>query len=84
MPTANAVRYDDTVWLRGSQYQVMPLKPRLAGRVTELKRALEAGVPAYPDASRQDFYDVELSNGWAYIHVREHNETVYLVAYSPC
>jgi len=81
MPTANAVRYD-TIWLRGSDYRVTPLNARFAGHVPELKRALDAGVPAYPDASRRDFYDVELPTGWVYIHVREDKRTVYLVAYS--
>ena len=82
MPTANAVQYN-TMWLRGSDYLVTPLNARFAARVPELKRALDAGVPAYPDANRQNFYDVELPTGWVYIHVREDKRTVYLVAHSP-
>jgi hypothetical protein len=39
-------------------------------------------VPAYPDTSRRNFYDVELPSGWAYIHIRDDKQTVYLVAYS--
>ena len=36
---------------------------------TELERAIEEGIPAYPDLARADFYDVELEDHWAYIHV---------------
>jgi|SRR5438046_2664555 len=79
MPTANAVRYD-TIWLRGSDYLVTSLNARFAAHVPELKLALDAGVPAYPDASRSDFYDVALPTGWVYIHIREDKRTVYLVA----
>ena len=82
MPTADAIR-DDITWLRGGDYAVTPLNVRSADHVSELKKALEAGVPAYADASRRNFYDVELPTGWAYIHVREDKRTVYLVAYSP-
>jgi len=81
MPTANAIRHD-IMWLRGSDYAVTPLNARFAEHVSELKTALDAGVPAYADASRRNFYDVELPTGWAYIHVREDKRTVYLVAYS--
>lgn len=73
---------NDSIWLRAADYEVTPLNARLAARVSELKRGLERGLPAFPDANRQNFYDVELPNGWAYIHVREDKQTVYLVAYS--
>jgi hypothetical protein len=76
-----AVQYD-SVWLRPSDYEVAPLNSKLASRVPELVRALENGLPAYPDGSRQDFYDVELENGWAYIHVHDDRRMVYLVAYT--
>ena len=72
----------DTTWLRAPNYQVTPLNRTLAERVSELKRALQAGLPALPDANRENFYDVELPEGWAYIHVRDDNRTVYLVAFS--
>lgn len=71
----------DTIWLRPN-YQVSPLNPRLASRLPELKRALDAGVIAYPDANRASFYDIELPGGWAYVHVRDDKQTIYLVAYS--
>ena len=79
--TATAAAYE-SIWLRAGNYQVAPLNARLSNRVTELKSALESGVPAYPDAARPDFYDVELPNGWAYVHVRDDKQIVYLVAYS--
>lgn len=72
----------DTTWLRFPHYQVAALNPKLAGRVPELKHALESGLPACPDANRENFYDIELRAGWAYIHVRDETQTVYLVAYS--
>ena len=79
---ATAVQ-SDSIWLRAAKYNVAALNSKLAGRVSELKGALESGLPAYPDTNRGDFYDVELPNGWAYIHVREDKHTVYLIAYSP-
>jgi hypothetical protein len=79
--TAAAVQYD-SVWLRAANYEVAPLNARVSGRVSELKRALESGIPAYPDTNRANFYDVELPDGWAYIHVHDDNQTVYLVAFS--
>ena len=81
MMSATAVPSDAT-WLHAPNYEVRPLNSMLAGRVSEVKRALQLGVPAYADMSRPDFYDVELTNGWAYIHVHDDNRTVYVVAYS--
>ncbi|PYS39617.1 MAG: hypothetical protein DMG14_13360 [Acidobacteria bacterium] len=72
----------DSAWLRIPDYEITALNPKLAGRVPELKGALESGLPAYPDASRENFYDVELPTGWAYIHVRDEKQVVYLIAYS--
>jgi hypothetical protein len=72
----------DSIWLSAANYNVAPLNAKLDARIPELKRSLQAGIPAYPDTNRRDFYDVELPNGWAYIHVRDDNRTVYLVAYS--
>jgi hypothetical protein len=79
---ATAVQ-SDSIWLRAAGYSVNALNSKLTGRVSELKRALEAGLPAYPDNNRGNFYDVELPNGWAYIHVREDKQVIYLIAYSP-
>jgi hypothetical protein len=81
MMSATAVPSDAT-WLQAPNYEVLPLNSMLAGRVPEVRRALQLGVPAYADLSRSNFYDVELTNGWAYVHVRDDNRTVYLVAYS--
>jgi hypothetical protein len=81
MMTATAVQ-SDTTWLRIADYEIAALNSRLAGRLPELKHALVSGVLAYADASRDNFYDVELPTGWAYIHVRADRQTVYLVAHS--
>ena len=72
----------DSIWLSAVNYNVSSLNNKLEARVPELKHALQAGIPAFPDAGRDSFYDVELPNGWAYIHVRDDKRTVYLVAYS--
>ena len=74
----------DTTWLRVPQYQVASLNTKLSGRLPEMKRALEAGLPAYADPNRANFYDVEIPSGWAYIHVRDDKRTVYLIAFPPC
>jgi len=81
MTMATAIQ-SDTTWLRIQDYSIAALNTRLAGRVSELKHALQSGLSAYPDMSRENFYDVELPTGWAYIHVRDDKETVYLIAYS--
>jgi len=81
MNTATALQ-SDAIWLRTANYDVAALNPKLAARLPELESALRTGVSASPDSSRNDFYDVELVDGWAYIHVRDDKQTVYLVAYS--
>lgn len=78
--TAAALQSDVT-WLHMSDYDVAALHPRLTDRVAELKRGLRAGLPACADLNRRNFYDVELPGGWAYIHVRDDKQTVYLIAY---
>src|SRR5215813_522129 len=72
----------DAIWLRYANYQVIPLNPRLRGHIPELECSIQRGISAHPDWQRQDFYILELRSGWAYIHVRENANTVYLVAYS--
>lgn len=72
----------DTMWLRQQNYHIVALSPRLSPRVPEVAEALKQGLRAYPDANRENFFDVELESGWAYIHVRDEARTVYLVAYS--
>jgi hypothetical protein len=77
-----AALQNDTIWLESANYHVLPLNEKLSWLVQELRNELRAGIPAYPDNSRQGFYDVELKNGWAYIHVHDAAQTVYLVAFS--
>jgi hypothetical protein len=72
----------ENTWLRTPHYEVAALNRKLAGQLPDLKRALETGVCGYPDANRENFFDVELPTGWAYIHVRDENRTVYLIAHS--
>ena len=79
--TATAVQ-TDTAWLHISNYRIAALNQKLACRLAELEFALNSGVPAYSDSNRDSFYDVELPNGWAYIHVRDDKRMVYLVAFS--
>jgi hypothetical protein len=80
--TAATAARSDAIWLHAANYNVAPLNTKLADRVPELKRGLQSGIPAYPDMNRDNFYDIELPNGWAYIHIRDDKHTVYLVAYS--
>ncbi len=70
------------VWLELSGYHVVALKPDFDEHAAELERAIQRGIPAYPDPARGDFYDVALEEGWAYIHVYGDGHAVYLVAYS--
>jgi len=79
--TASAIQ-SDTTFLRIPNYEIAALNLKLSGRLPELKHALAAGLYAYPDTNRLNFYDVELPTGWAYIHVHDDKRTVYLVAYS--
>ena len=81
MMTATAIQ-SDTTWMRLRDYEITPLNDKLAGRIPELRNALASGLSAYADTSRENFYDVELPTGWAYIHVHNGTKTVYLVAYS--
>ena len=72
----------DAIWLRTSDYEVAALNSKLTDRVAELQDALRAGLPAYADENRKNFYDVELPGGWAYIHLHDGRQMVYLIAYS--
>jgi len=80
--TCAAALQNDTMWMKLRDYDVVALNARLSSRILELSNALRQGVAASADSSREDFYSVELTNGWAYIHVHNDARTVYLVAYS--
>ena len=69
----------DAMWLQLQDYHVIPLNERLDG--SELEQAIQRGIPARPDLRRNDFYDVELGCGRAYVHVHHDLQTVYLIAY---
>jgi hypothetical protein len=80
--TCAAPVQNDTIWLEFKNYAVVPLNSRLSSHVSELRNALGEGVPAYPDNSRDGFYDIELESGWSYVHIHDDARTVYLVAFS--
>ena len=71
------------VWLRLPGYCVTALKPEFGEAAIELERAIHEGIPAHPDSARPDFYAVALDGGWAYIHVHQDRQAVYLVAHFP-
>jgi hypothetical protein len=75
-------RTRDLVWLRLNGYRVVALKPEFDEHTIQLERALQKGVPAYPDSARADFYDVALEEGEAYIHVYQGAQIIYLIAVS--
>jgi hypothetical protein len=79
---AMAAAVQNEVWLKANNYNVVSLNSKLSPYVPELAMAIRNGVPAYPDHGREGFYDVELNNGWTYIHVHDDARTVYLVAFS--
>jgi len=70
-----------TIWLRRKNYRIVPLNSSLSGHTAALGLAIERGVYACPDLQRPDFYDIELENGRAYVHVHDDARAVYLVAY---
>lgn len=80
--TCAAAIQNDAIWLESRDFAVVPLNAKLMPRIQELREALLQGTAAYPDHSRENFYDVELKSGWAFVHVRNDARTVYLVAFS--
>lgn len=71
------------VWLGLNKYNIVSLKPELESLTDDLDRLLSEGVIAVPDRTRDGFYDVKVGNSWLYLHVRDENRTVYLVAALP-
>ena len=69
------------MWFQRDNYRIVPLNSSLHLPALALEQAIRQGVPAWRDANRVDFYDVELNHGSAYIHVRDDAQVVYLVAY---
>ena len=70
------------VCLQCSGYKVLPLHRSLRAIAQKLERAIESRLYARADSSRCDFYDVELSGGLAYVHIRDQVRTIYLIAYA--
>jgi hypothetical protein len=71
----------EAISLRRRNYRVVPLNSSLSGHTPAVGMAIDRGVCAYPDLQRPDFYDIELENGRAYVHVHDDARAVYLVAY---
>jgi hypothetical protein len=72
----------DPIWLRRRDCRIVPLNSSLSNAVAAVGLPIRCGVRAYPDLRRPDFYDIELDDGWAYVHVLDGARVVYLVAYS--
>ena len=81
MTCAAAALQNDAIWLELKGYDVVPLNTKLTSQVYELSHSLRRGVAACPDSNRTSFYNVELTDGLAYVHVHDETATVYLVAY---
>ena len=71
----------DAIWLRRRDYLVVPLNSSIFGYTAALGMAIERGVRAYLDLQRPDFYEIELEDGRAYVHLHDDARAVYLVAY---
>jgi hypothetical protein len=71
----------NAVWLQHDDYEIVPLKPWLRGCVVTLAHAIRRGIWVRRDPNRLDFHYVALTNGCAYIHVRNDTRVVYLVAH---
>ena len=75
-------RQSGVIWLHGHDYKIVALNSSFNQATAKLQKEMERGVCARPDFNRRDFYDVDLVDGWAYIHVHDEAHTVYVVAYS--
>ena len=71
----------EVTWFQLREYKVISLNPLFNTALENVRREIEGGLWVKPDSSRIDFYDLHLSSGWAYIHVRDKTRTVYLVSY---
>ncbi len=70
----------DAVWLQRENYEIVPLNALGGAPISELEEAIGQGISARPDSRRRDFYEVDLTDSWAYIHVHDAARTVYVVA----
>jgi hypothetical protein len=71
----------DGIWFQRHNYRILPLNPFLSEFVPKLRQAIERGAYVRPDSNRLSFYDIKLTDGWAYIHVRDDAKMIYVVAY---
>ena len=81
MHSALMVPQVEAVWFQGNNYRIVPLNPSLNQASRMLDAAIQQGVWMNPDPNRPEFYDVQLTTGCAYIHVRHRTRNVYVVGY---
>ena len=70
----------DVVWLQRENYEIVALNALRGVPTSELAEAIGHGTSARPDSKRRDFFEVDLTDSWAYIHVHDAARTVYVVA----
>jgi len=71
----------DPVWLRSKDYRVVTLNPRIAASILGLERLPGKVLATCPDIRRKDFYNIEMENGWSYVHIHHGTRTVYLIGH---
>jgi len=54
--------------------------PFVVRQLRSWRKRLGKGISARPDSKRRDFFEVNLTDGWVYIHVHDAARTVYVVA----
>lgn len=69
------------VWFRSKDYSVVTFNPKVTGCVLGPGWLLEKVLATCPDARRENFYDIEVENGWFYVHVHDDNRTVYVITH---
>ena len=68
------------IYLRLSDYRIVPAKTAVRRFVSDLQGILAQGVFAQRDNKRFGFYDIEVDEDCFYIHVYHETRTVYLLA----
>ena len=79
----NEISFDirtDVVWLQCENYEIVPLNALRGAPTFGAGGSDWARISARPDSKRRDFFEVNLTDGWVYIHVHDAARTVYVVA----
>lgn len=69
------------IWVEHNDYEIVALNPLLHEPALMLEKAIRGGTSARPDSIRPGFFDIDLADGWAYVHIRDEARVAYLVAY---